>query len=89
MGNPKWYKRLDPHWLTDAEWIESRQGRPPLSDAECIARSAVVDDQFSKHKFREGEYYDRYLTKLLDKNGLDLDEYYWGLELRGREEARV
>jgi len=81
-GNPKWYERLDPNWLTDAEWITGSMGRLPLSDAECIARATSIDADFAKHKFRPGEYYDRYLTKLLNKYAIALKEYYWGCKLK-------
>jgi len=80
--NPEWYEQLDPTCLTEAEWIEGSMGRPPLSDAECISRATRIDNDFARHKFRPGEHYDRYLTKLLDKYEIVLREYYWGCKLK-------
>ena len=39
-------------------------------------------EEWNKHRFRKGEYFDRYLYRLLDKYDLSLDEYYrFGREL--------
>jgi len=89
MGNPEWYEKLDPHWLTEAEWIEADMGRPPLEDSECIRRAVLVDADFDKHKFRYGEYFDRYLYKMLKKHELSIKEYYWGIHLMKQEGVKV
>jgi len=39
-------------------------------------RLELMQREWDNHKFREGEYFDRYLWKLLKKYDLDLDYYY-------------
>jgi len=53
-------------------------------DSEIIAKTRVLKEDFAKHKFRAGEYYDRYLDKLLKKYNLTLVEYWAGGELLER-----
>ena len=53
-------------------------------DGEIIAKSKAIKEDFAKHKFRPGEYYDRYLDKLLKKYALTLVEYWAGGELLER-----
>ena len=53
-------------------------------DSEIIVKSKAISEDFAKHKFRPGEYYDRYLDKLLIKHALTLVEYWAGGELLER-----
>ena len=53
-------------------------------DSEIIAKTKALKEDFTKHKFRAGEYYDRYLDKLLKKYNLTLVEYWAGGELLER-----
>ncbi len=39
-------------------------------------RVKLLEKEWERHKFREGEYFDRYLYKLLKKYDLSLEEYY-------------
>jgi len=53
------------------------------TDDEITGKTKAIKIDFQKHKFRPGEYYDRYLYKLLEKYDLTLSEYYAGNELLG------
>ena len=46
-------------------------------------KTKLLKADFAAHKFRPGEYYDRYLDKLLKKHCLSLVEYWAGNELLG------
>ena len=37
-----------------------------------------LEAEFKAYRFRNGQYFDRVLYKLLDKYGLTLDEFYEG-----------
>jgi len=39
-------------------------------------RLKLLDKEWDEHKWRKGEYYDKFLYKLLDKYDLSLDDYY-------------
>ena len=56
----------------------------PKPDSELMAKSVSIKADFAKHKFRAGEYYDRYLDKLLKKYNLSLVEYWAGGEILER-----
>ena len=53
-------------------------------DSEILIKTNSIKADFAKHKFRAGEYYDRYLDKLLKKYNLTLVEYWAGGELLER-----
>ena len=38
-------------------------------------RIELFRDEYKNHRFRKGEYYDKYLAKLLYKHDLSLDDY--------------
>lgn len=47
-----------------------------LADMTIEQRVKAVSHDFSNHKWREGEYYDRYLERLLRKYDISLADYY-------------
>jgi hypothetical protein len=57
------------------------------SDEEIKEKTKQLEHDWNGHKFRRGEYYDRYLSALLNKYCLTLAEYRAGKELLtgGRE----
>ena len=57
-------------------------GYSEKTDSDILSKSNLIDLDFENHKFRDGEYYDRYLNRLLKKHGMTLTEYYAGHELK-------
>ena len=50
---------------------------PTVEEARQLKRRAsLVSREFESHKFHPGEYYDRFLYKILKKYKLSLEEYY-------------
>ena len=67
--------------IRDKENIFDYSEKP---DSEIVEKTRGIKADFAKHKFRPGEYYDRYLEKLLKKYNLSLVEYWAGGELLER-----
>ena len=58
-----------------------------MPDAELMDKAAQLKAEWDSHKFRKGEYYDKYLSKLLTKYDLSSAEYYAGLDLLEQRKA--
>lgn len=56
-----------------------------LSDAELMDKAKKIIKCWERHKFKEGESYDKYLYSLLKRYDLSVYEYYAGKELLGLE----
>lgn len=56
----------------------TEQMQLPIDEGELSpeARVRLLEKEWNNHKFRKGEYFDRYLYKLLRKYDLSLSEYY-------------
>jgi len=52
-----------------------------MTTEEIIEKTRKVIADFEKHKFREGEYYDKYLFKMMKKHGIECGEYRIGYNL--------
>jgi hypothetical protein len=47
-----------------------------LTEEDKVRRIQRIEIEWDEHKFRRGEYFDRFLSKLLDKYDIDLRDYY-------------
>ena len=57
--------------------MKDRNGVNDNSNSSSVQeRVKLLNNDFRNHKFRKGEYYDRYLDKLLIKYNVTLSDYY-------------
>ena len=47
-----------------------------LTEEDKLRRIQRIEIEWDEHKFRRGEYFDRFLSRLLDKYDIDLRDYY-------------
>ena len=47
-----------------------------LAEEDKVQRIQNIEMEWDVHKFRPGEHFDRFLSKLLDKYDIELRDYY-------------
>ena len=47
-----------------------------LTEQDKVRLIQRIEIEWDEHKFRKGEYFDRFLSRLLDKYDIDLRDYY-------------